>query len=150
MRHTFLLLFLLLVPAATMAQGPVCSEHKIQAAIQNQRATMKYADDSFFWSGAFDKPSIGKTQQDAGIQNARKEQPRKNQVSADHPQRIVMAKAGDMAYEYGRGNLSYDDQKTGKHVTFQTGYLRVWKSVDGECKVAAFMIMPIESSIVEK
>lgn len=40
-------------------------------------------------------------------------------------------------YEYGAGELSFDDQKTGKHVAIQTASLRVWKSVDGQCKVAA-------------
>jgi hypothetical protein len=70
----------------------------------------------------------------------------KNRVFADHPQQIVVSQSGDMAYEYGTGEVGFDDRKTGKHIAFQTGYLRVWKSVDGQCKVAAFMIRPIEST----
>jgi len=131
-----------------MAQAPVCSEQKIRDAAQKPSA--KYSDDSFFWSGAFDKPLIGKAEQESGTRKAETAEPRKNETSADHPQRIVVANSGDMAYEYGSGNMSYEDQKTAKHVTFQTAYLRVWKSVDGECRVAAFMIRPIESSIKEK
>ena len=42
--------------------------------------------------------------------------------------------------------LSFDDQKTGKHVAVQTGYLRVYKSVDGQCKVAATMARVIEDT----
>jgi hypothetical protein len=148
MRHNYLFLVLLLVPSATMAQSSVCSEQKIREAAQKPGA--KYSDDSFFWSGAFDKPLIGKAEQETGSKKQETAEPRKNEASADHPQRIVVANSGDMAYEYGSGNMSYDDVKTGKHVTFQTAYLRVWKSVDGECKVAAYMIRPIESSIKEK
>lgn len=148
MRHHFLFLALLLAPAATMAQAPVCSQQKVQDAIQKH--SVRTAEDSFFWSGAFDKPLIGKAAQDAARTKAESQEPRKNQGSAEHPERIVAAKSGDMAYEYGTGSLSYDEQKTGKHVTFQTGYLRVWKSVDGECRVVAFMVMPIESSVKEK
>ncbi len=70
----------------------------------------------------------------------------KNTVIAEHPQRIAVSSSGDMAYEYGTGEVAFDDRKTGKHTAFQTGYLRVWKSVDGQCKVAASMIRPIEST----
>jgi len=66
-----------------------------------------------------------------------------------HTQKIVVAKSGDMAYEYGTGEMSFDDVKTGKHVSFQNAYLRVWKSVDGDCRVEATMIRPIESTIKE-
>jgi hypothetical protein len=148
MRYAFLFLAALLAPASAVAQAPVCSEQKIQLAVQ--KMSMKNSDDSFFWSGAFDKPLIGKAEQQAARTKAETDEPRKNQVSADHPQRIVVSKSGDMAYEYGRGSLSYDEQKTGKHVSFETGYLRVWKSVAGECKVAAFLVMPIESTMKEK
>ena len=148
MRHNVLFLLLLVAPIATVAQAPVCSEQKIRDAIQ--KTTVKYTEDSFFWSGAYDKPLIGKTEQNSGAKRQEAAEPRKNEATADHPQRIVVAKSGDMAYEYGSGNMNYDEQKSGKHVSFQTAYLRVWKSVEGECKVAAFMIRPIESTIKEK
>jgi hypothetical protein len=148
MRHNFLFLVLLLVPSATMAQASVCSEQKIRDAAQKPGA--KYSDDSFFWSGAFDKPLIGKAERETEATKKETAEPRKNEASADRPQRFVVANSGDMAYEYGSGDMSYEDLKTGKHVSFQTAYLRVWKSVDGECKVAAFMIRPIESSLKEK
>src|SRR3984885_7403851 len=145
MKGTCLLLLLLAAPIAVMAQGSVCSEQTIRDAVQKK--TIKYTDDSFFWSGAYDKPMIGKAEQAEGRKNVEAEEPRKNEVSADHPQRVVVSKCGDMAYEYGAGEMSYDEQKTGKHVSFQTGYLRVWKSVDGRCRVAATMVKPIESTI---
>jgi len=145
MKRICILLLLLAAPIAVKAQGSACSEQTIRDAVQNRM--IKYTDDNFFWSGAYDKPMIGKVEQEEGRKNVESEEPRKNEVSADHPQRVVVSKSGDMAYEYGGGELSFDEQKTGKHVSFEVGYLRVWKSIDGQCKVAATMVKPIESTI---
>jgi ketosteroid isomerase-like protein len=142
---TFALFFFLAAPITAMAQKPVCAEQTIRDAVQN--GTIKYTDDNFFWSGGYDKPIIGKAKREEAKKKAEAEEPRKNEVSADHPQRIVVSQSGDMAYEYGSGEMSFDEQKTGKHVSFQLGYLRVWKSVDGQCKVAATMVKPVESTI---
>jgi hypothetical protein len=145
MKKICTLLLLLAAPIAVEAQGSACSERTIRDAVQNKM--IKYTDDNFFWSGAYDKPMIGKVEQEEGRKKAEAEEPRKNEFSADHPQRVVVSKSGDMAYEYGGGEMSFDEQKTGKHVSFQVGYLRVWKSVDGQCKVAATMFKPIESTV---
>jgi hypothetical protein len=145
MKKILTLVFLLAAPIAVMAQGPACSEKTIRDAVQNR--TIKYTDDNFFWSGAFNKPLIGNAEQAQGTKKLDAEEPRKNEVAVERPQRIVVSKSGDMAYEYGGGELSYDEQKTGKHTSFQIGYLRVWKSVDGQCKVAATMVKPVESTI---
>jgi hypothetical protein len=145
MKKICVLVFLLAAPVAVVAQESACSEQTIRDAVRNR--TITYTDDNFFWTGAFDKPLIGKAERAEGTNKLEAEEPRKNEVDADRPQRIVVSKSGDMAYEYGGGELSYDEQKTGKHTSFQIGYLRVWKSVDGRCKVAATMVRPIESSI---
>ena len=144
MKKVCTLVFLLAVPIAVRAQGSACSEQKYRDAVQNKM--IKYTDDNFFWSGAYDKPMIGKAEHEEGRKKVEAEEPRKNEVDADHPQRVVVSKSGDMAYEYGSGEMSFDEQKTGKHVSFQVGYLRVWKSVDGQCEVAATMVKPIEST----
>lgn len=145
MNKTFALFFFLAAPITAMAQRPVCAEQTIRDAVQN--GMIKYTDDNFFWSGAYDKPIIGKAEREEGRKKAEAEEPRKNEVSTDHPQRVVVSQSGDMAYEYGSGEMSFDEQKTGKHVSFQIGYLRVWKSADGQCKVAATMVKPVESTI---
>ena len=145
MKKICVLVFLLAAPVAVVAQESACSEQTIRDAVRNR--TITYTDDNFFWTGAFDKPLIGKAERAEGTNKLEAEEPRKNEVDADRPQRIVVSKSGDMAYEYGGGELSYDEQKTGKHTSFQIGYLRVWESVDGRCKVAATMVRPIESSI---
>ena len=140
----FCLACVLVTPVVAMAQGSVCSEQTIRDAVEKH--TAKLTDDAFFWSGRFDKPLIGKAEGEEAEKKVEVESPRKNEVSSQHPQHIDVSKSGDMAYEYGTGELSFDDQKTGKHVAVQTGYLRVWKVVSSECKVAATMIRPIEST----
>ncbi len=145
MNKSFALFFFLAAPIAATAQGSACSEQTIRDAVQNKK--IQYTDDDFFWTGAYDKPMVGKTEQAEGRKKAEAEEPRKNEVNADHPQRVVVSKSGDLAYEYGTGEMSYDEQKTGKHTSFQLGYLRVWKLVDGQCKVAATMVRPIESTV---
>ena len=145
MGKTFLFLIILAAPIATLAQVPVCSEHTIRDAVQNH--TYKASDDEFFWSGQYEKPLIGKEEHEKATKKSEAEAPRKNQVFTEHPQRIVVSGSGDMAYEYGSNQISFDDQKAGKHAAAEGAYLRVWKSVDGECEVAATMIRPIESTI---
>lgn len=145
----FLTILLVLgAPAATMAQGHMCSEQAIRTAIRNGSTTA--TEDSFFWSGAFDKPLIGKAAQEAAGLKAKRDEPRKNSVSSLHPQKIEPSSSGDMAYEYGTGNLAYDEPETGKHTAFDLAYLRVWKASGGECKLAAEMYRPIESTIHSK
>lgn len=58
---------------------------------------------------------------------------------ARKPDRIVAAGSGEMAYEYGTRNLSFDEVGSGKHVVFTAAYLRVWRTIDGSCKQAALM-----------
>jgi len=130
-----------------MAQGPVCSERKIRESVK--KGTYFGTADAFFWSGAYDKPLIGRAESEEAYRKLETEAPRKNQVTVEHPQHIVVSKSGDLAYEYGNGELSFDDQKTGKHVTLQNAYLRVWRSVDRDCRVVATVVRPIESTIKE-
>lgn len=47
MRHLFILLLVLIVPVAVIAQGSACSEQKIRDAILNH--DVKVADDAFFF-----------------------------------------------------------------------------------------------------
>jgi hypothetical protein len=129
-------------PKQSAPQGSACAERTIRDTIQNR--AFEYSDDTFFWSGRFDKPLIGKS---VALESSRKaDQARKNTVVVDHPQLIVVSSSGDVAYEYGTGDISFDARESGEHVAFQTGYVRVWKSVGGKCGVAAHMIRPIESA----
>jgi hypothetical protein len=131
-----------------MAQAPSgpCAEKAIRDAVQNH--SIKYTEDTFFWSGAFDKPLIGTAATMEASKKVAAE--RKHEVPAEQPQRIVVSSAGDMAYEYGTGSVSYVEVKTGKHTSFQIAYVRAWRSDNGECRAAASMFKPIESTIQTK
>ena len=50
---------------------------------------------------------------------------------------VVSTKDGAMAYDDGSVHVEFDDSKTGKHVTYDLSYLRVWKVVAGKCVTAA-------------
>lgn len=135
----------LVCSAGTMAQSSKCTEPSIREAVQ--KVAFDYTDDSFFWSGAFDRPLIGKAVEDASEKVAAS---RKDEVSTEKPDRVVVSSGGDMAYEYGTGSLSFVERDSGKRISFQVGYLRVWRVANGRCKVAATLYKPIESTIQTK
>lgn len=134
-----LLIALLALPAA--AQNGPCTEQSVKT--ESAKQNVNFADDVYVFSGALDKPVVGKAAADkafapvaAGRKNVNKD--------ASVPDRIVVATSGEMAYEYGTEKASYDDRDTGKHVEFTAAYLRVWKAVDGSCKLAAEIFEPEE------
>jgi len=140
-----LLIFLFSVTA--VAQSGPCTEQGIRTAIAvatQSRADFRanfVADDVYFFSGALEKPVVGKSEREkAGERVAAS---RENQKwGDDKPDRIVVAPSGDMAYEYGTKRLSFDEKETGKHADFTDAYLRVWKNAGGSCKVVAEMAQP--------
>jgi ketosteroid isomerase-like protein len=139
MIRPFALLCALLCLLAASAVSQDCSESKIRTSVENR--TDKGADDEFFWSGAFDRPLVGKAALEQGMSAVGAK--RKNWSQTSNAERIVVSKSGDMAYEYGTSSVSFDDPD-GKHVAFQAGYLRVWKSVEGQCRIAAMMARPYD------
>jgi ketosteroid isomerase-like protein len=124
---------------ATAQNGP-CNEQSIRDLGKADHTDLA-AEDMYFFSGAIDKPVVGtdaRKQTAAPVAAARtheKEEPLK-------PERIVAASSGEMAYEYGTAHVSFDNKKDGKHVDFTAAHLRVWKAVDGKCKIAAEMFEP--------
>jgi ketosteroid isomerase-like protein len=57
--------------------------------------------------------------------------------------RIIVADSRDLAYEYSKANLGFD-LKSGQHIQFDTGVLRVWQKQDGAWRVGAQFIRPYE------
>jgi ketosteroid isomerase-like protein len=106
---------------------------------------IKYTDDSIFVSGAFPRPIIGRKQFDA--MKPRREEMKKarpNEKMKSDIQRLVISQSGDLAYEYGDFNVSFDS-KNKKRTGFSGSYLRVWRKVNGEWLVDAFFARPNES-----
>lgn len=134
------LIFLVaLLALPVVAQNRPCSEQSIKKANTAHESSV-LAKDMYFFSGALKKPVVGTAAADKAFAPiaASRQNEKHDPIKAD---RIVVAPSGDMAYEYGTAHMSFDSKKEG-HVEFTAAYLRVWKKVDGRCKIAAEMFQP--------
>ncbi|MGA2859285.1 MAG: hypothetical protein ABSE40_20655 [Candidatus Sulfotelmatobacter sp.] len=125
--------------SAPTQSGP-CTEQFVKEQVA-RNGSHAVADDAYFFSGALEKPVIGRGAKDRAFKPVVAQ--RTNVKSEPlKPDRIVAAGSGEIAYEYGTSNLSFDEVGSEKHIAFTAAYLRVWRSVDGSCKEAAFMAEP--------
>jgi ketosteroid isomerase-like protein len=122
-----------------VAQNGPCSEQSIKN-VNTAHESSVLAKDMYFFSGALKEPVVGTPPADKAFAPiaASRQNEKQDPMKAD---RIVVAPSGDMAYEYGTAHMSFDSKKEG-HVDFTAAYLRVWKTVDGKCKIAAEMFEP--------
>jgi hypothetical protein len=134
MRYITILMFMLASTMIVSAQGP-CTE----AAVKEGKVQL--ADDAFSYMPPFGKPVSGKTaihdtaeKKFAGRTNI------KHSWEADH--RIVASASGDMAYEHGTMDMSYDEG--GKPHTFKAVMLNVYKAKGGVCESVAGTMQPLE------
>jgi ketosteroid isomerase-like protein len=126
------------------SQAQSNAEKELRQAIETHQTQV--ADDVIFWSGATERPIMGKAsseQQGKEIGSTRKnEKQGKGKI-----ERLVVSASGDMAYEYGSNSLEFDDVQSGKHLSFSPTYLRVWKRDGTVWKVAAAFMRPNPSKI---
>lgn len=59
------------------------------------------------------------------------------------PLQVVVNPDGSMAYDDGTAHVEYDEAASGKHMAFDITCLRVWKVVDGKCRIAASYSRPV-------
>jgi ketosteroid isomerase-like protein len=136
----FIFLLLLGVPSLQAADAKT-EEAAIRAAIASEQA--KPTDDEIFWSGAYKRPIVAseKGQEFPGHEISK----RSNEKHTTDVQRIEVAASGDLAYEFSYGTLDYDlAGPPSQHVAFRTGLLRVWKKVNGEWRIAALFVRPLD------
>ena len=101
-------------------------------------------EDRIVWSGATKRPAVGRSQRGDPFPEAKVDE-RKNQRSTTKVERLEVAQSGDMAWEYSTGTLDYDlDESPMRHVSFENATLRVWKKVDGQWRVAATFMRPLD------
>ena len=112
-------------------------------AQQNEgKDVIKYTENRIFVSGAYPMPIIGNSPMSAANQEADNQvKARKNFTAKMRIERLEVAQAGDMAYEFGYGNLSFDTPEN-THKSFEASYLRVWRKIQGEWKVDVFFARP--------
>ena len=118
------------------AQGP-CTE----AAVQ--QGGLPTADDAFSYMPPFGKPVTGK---DAIHDTAQKKfagrTNRKFTWESDH--KVVAAPNGEMAYEHGTLDVSYDEES--KPHQFKAVMLNVYKAKGGVCERVAGTMQPLEEN----
>jgi ketosteroid isomerase-like protein len=139
-RFTVAVAAVLVFAGSAHAQAPAGEEAAIRQLIQQFDATDKIpmSKDAVFWSGAIQRPVIGGERWQE-VNNTRQPSlrvPGSNRSKTDI-QRIEVAKAGDMAYEFSNAELNFE-MKSGKKETLRTSILRVWKKEGNEWRVAAW------------
>lgn len=108
---------------------------------------MPTTDNNVFWTGAYPRPIIGKKEDEETRKiNERMKKERLNQYRNDVPERIVVAKSGDVAYEYGTSSMGFTNPQ-GKKVAWDAGYVRCWRKADGQWKVDLTFIRPIDTKM---
>lgn len=77
-------------------------------------------------------PQMGKQRTEAELKFwAEIKKERSNEKLIRNPQRIEIATAGDMAYEFGNYTVDYDSQSK-QHIHNDGSYLNVWRKVNGK------------------
>lgn len=137
LRTAAISVFTVVLSIAAFAQQGPCTEQAIKDASAKQDDS-RFADDIFVASPAHNEPTIGKSEMKRVGETIHASRTNESHAPSQ-PGRIVVAPSGDMAYEYGTVHVSFDEKQSGKHQDFTNAYLRVWKAVDGSCKVAAYM-----------
>lgn len=106
------------------------------------KSVIKMTDDRIFVSGAYPMPMIGKEVSPENQQASDKiKAERRNFKQQFRIERLVVAQAGDMAYEFGYATLDWD-KPDNSHVSGESTYLRVWRKLQGEWKVEVRFARP--------
>ena len=134
MRSILVSVFLLGSTIVLCAQGP-CTE----AAVKQGKLPM--ADDAFSYMPPFGKPVSGK---EAIHDTAEKKFAARTNIkhSWEPDRRIVASTTGDMAYEHGTLDMSYDED--GKPHQFKAVMLNVYKAKGAVCERVAGTMQPLE------
>jgi len=124
--------------------APLATQNTSGRAIETHKTGV--ADDVIFWSGATERPVIGKSASDKKAEEIGST--RKNEKHGQSKiERLVVSSSGDLAYEYGSSTIEFDDTQSGKHESFSPTYLRVWKRDGSVWRVAAAFFRPNPSKI---
>ncbi|MFY9558678.1 MAG: hypothetical protein WAQ52_00455 [Terriglobales bacterium] len=138
MRQSVLSLLLIVASAVLMqAQAGPCTESLIK------QGKVPVAEDAFSYMPPYGKPVVGKSEIQATNQEKFGERTNiKSSYVGEH--RIVSSSSGDMAFEHGTLQVSYDDKGNGKHHEFKAVILNVYKAKDGVCQKVAGTMQPLE------
>lgn len=135
------LLTTVLFATATFAQN---DEQTIRDLIKLENETQtrpKITDNVVSAPIGVPRPFIGKAEWIAGAQELNKT--RQNLKLIRTPERIVIAAANDLAYEYGNQTMAWDKPEGGRF-DGKGSYVRIWRKVNNEWLVEVTMARPNE------
>jgi ketosteroid isomerase-like protein len=131
-------------PAAGTAEQQIRAQiQKIDAAANPYAGTDRQAllsESAITWSNRTQHPSGFYKDRQQALADSIGPADRKNSTLKTSPERIVIAKGGDMAYEYSTFTLSYDDARG--HRQLEGALLRIWQNDGAAWKVAAVFQRP--------
>lgn len=138
-RLLLVLLTAILCVTATFAQS---DEQTIRDMIKQENENQvrpKTTEEVILAPVGTPRPFVGKQAYVAGIQELSKMRPntKLNRV----PERVVVAESKDLAYEYGNQTMSWDKPEGGRSEG-QGSYIRIWRKINGEWLLEAFMARP--------
>lgn len=103
---------------------------------------IKRTEDSILSSGLTPRPLVGRQEQQKfrrEFEAARKKRP--NAKTKTTIERMVVAKSGELAYEYSNFRTEWDGPE-GMRTGMDGSYLRVWRKVKGEWLEEAYFARP--------
>jgi hypothetical protein len=147
MRVIGVITFVVLSITSASMQDLKSDEAEIRSIISRSnesRGPLPVLPGHVFWSGAYKAPVMGdeKPVERSGAGAPSNRVPGSQRVIAT-VNKIEVAKAGDMAWEYSTNRTSYEIKGSGRH-EFTASSLRVWRKDGGQWKVAAQFIRPHE------
>jgi hypothetical protein len=130
--------------AGSNAAEEAAIRKQIVLSDQKGRAALSLPDASF-WSGAYKRPMVGADKGQAiGGEGGIEDRVPESEKTKTEPMRIVVSDSHDLAYEYSKSALEFTTKKSGKHINFDDGILRVWQKQGGVWKEAAMFAFPYD------
>ena len=131
-----LLFLIILFGVYADAQSGPCTESAIRTG------NLPPAADAFVYMPPYGKPVVGESNIKAANTKSFSDTTNiRRSWAADH--RIVASPSGDMAYEQGTMQMSYDSKGEG-HQDFKAVMLIVYKATGAVCQQAALTMQPLE------
>ena len=122
-------------PSVVTSANPAGEEQTLRAIIQRfpqvrdvDAEAALYAPDAWFFSTRTPEPLRGREARRADI--AKRRAPTDGEVTVIEPERVVVAVAGDMAYDYGSFRTTWTENGQSREV--HGYYLRAWRKIDGQ------------------
>lgn len=112
------------------------------------REPIKLTEDSILNTGFTRRPLVGRDEQEKFFRGPQAEAIRSRRgksTTKTTVERVVIAKSGDLAYEFSRFRMDWEGG-TDKPDGFDGSYLRVWRKVGDEWLEEAFFARPTENT----